>query len=84
MSSVDRLVLLEVYAAGEAPIPGADGHGLAQGIRERGRVNPVYANDPAEALEILAEVVRDDDLLLIQGAGNVSEITARLQSINEG
>jgi UDP-N-acetylmuramate--alanine ligase len=84
LSSVDRLVLLEVYAAGEAPIPGADGHALAQGIRERGRINPVYASDPAEALEILAEVVCDDDLLLIQGAGNVSEITARLQSINEG
>ncbi len=84
LSSVDRLVLLEVYAAGETPIPGADGHGLAQGIRERGRINPVYASDPGEAFEILVEVVCDDDVLLIQGAGNVSELSSRLRGGNEG
>ncbi len=84
LSMVDRLVLLEVYAAGEAPIAGADGHALAQGIRERGRVNPVYATDPAEAFEVLTEVVSDDDVLLIQGAGNVSELSTRLRAADAG
>jgi UDP-N-acetylmuramate--alanine ligase len=84
LSMVDRLVLLEVYAAGEAPIAGADAHALAQGIRERGRVNPVYASDPAEAFDILTETVSDDDVLLIQGAGNVSELSTRLQDANAG
>lgn len=84
LSQVDRLVLLEVYAAGEAPIPGADGHALAQGIRERGRVSPVFASDPDEALDLLTGLVADDDVVIVQGAGNVSGVSVRLRGGNEG
>ncbi len=75
LSSVDVLVLLEVYGAGEEPLPGADGRSLAQGIRQRGLVNPVYAESPEEALAILPGLVRDSDILLVQGAGNVNRIS---------
>jgi UDP-N-acetylmuramate--alanine ligase len=75
LSGVDVLVLLEVYGAGEEPLPGADGRSLAQGIRQRGLVNPVYAESPEEALAILPGLVRDGDILLVQGAGNVNRIS---------
>ena len=71
LSTVDALLLIEVYAAGETPIAGADSKGLARGIRARGRVEPVYAKSVAELPELLGAVLRDGDLLLTIGAGDV-------------
>jgi UDP-N-acetylmuramate--alanine ligase len=82
LSEVDALVLLDVYAAGEEPIPGADAKALCQGLRQRGSVNPTFAEDPQEALEVLCEIVRDDDILLVQGAGNVNQISLTLRGVN--
>jgi UDP-N-acetylmuramate--alanine ligase len=83
LSSVDKLILLEVYGAGEKPIPGADGRALAQGIRERGQLNPVYAADPAEALDLVRQLAEADDVIVVQGAGNVSQVSRRLRGDNE-
>ncbi len=81
LSGVDVLVLLEVYAAGEEVIPGADGKALCQGIRQRGGLNPVYAESPREALAILPGLARDGDVLLVQGAGNVNQISGELRGL---
>lgn len=81
LSDVDVLVLLEIYAAGEEPIPGADAKALCQGLRQRGAINPIYAEDPAEALALLPELVRDDDILMVQGAGNVNQISLSLRGV---
>ncbi len=83
LSLVDKLVLLDVYAAGEAPIVGADSRALCQGIRERGRVNPVRAADVAEAEDLLPRLIDEGDVLLVQGAGNVSQLSRRLRGDNE-
>src|SRR3546814_14795272 len=64
LSSVDALVLTEVYPAGEAPIAGADARSLARAIRTRGRVDPVVVNGPGDLTEVLADILQDDDLLL--------------------
>ena len=79
LSSVDELVLMDVYAAGEAPIAGADSKALASAIRKRGRVNPLYAADPDEALELLTNLMVTEDVLLVQGAGNVNLISNHLR-----
>ena len=42
LSSVDALLLTEVYAAGEAPIVAADGRSLARAIRVLGKVEPIF------------------------------------------
>ena len=75
LSQVDVLLVLEVYPAGEEPIIGADGKALCQGIRQRANLIPVFAEDPDEALTILHGIVESDDLLLVQGAGNVNRIS---------
>lgn len=79
LSEVDTLILLEVYSAGEAPIPGADSKALAQAIRQRGQVNPVYAQNPDEALALLPSLVKAREILLVQGAGNVNVISNSLR-----
>jgi UDP-N-acetylmuramate--alanine ligase len=84
LSTVDKLVLLEVYSAGEDYIAGADSHALSQGIRERGTINPVYAGNPAEAHDLLPNIIEDGDVLIVQGAGNVNQLSKRLRGDNEG
>ncbi len=79
LSEVDQLLLLDVYAAGEAPLPGADSRALARALRARGRVDPILAAAPGEVPALLPGIVRDGDVLLVQGAGNVGSLIARLQ-----
>ncbi len=78
LASVDALLLLEVYAAGEAVIPGADGQALSQGVRARGGVNPIFVTDVQEALAVLPSMVQEGDVVLVQGAGNVNQVSNRL------
>lgn len=78
LSSVDVLILLDVYAAGETPIAGADGKALSRSIRVRGQVDPVFVKNREELPTILAGIVQKDDVVLTMGAGNVGQIAAEL------
>jgi UDP-N-acetylmuramate--alanine ligase len=78
LSSADALLLTEVYPAGETPLPQADGRALARGIRARGRVQPVFVASVAEAPEALAQMLREGDVLLTLGAGDIGQLPALL------
>jgi UDP-N-acetylmuramate--alanine ligase len=78
ISDVDVLCLTEVYAAGEEPIAGADGRTLAGAVRARGKVNPVFVEDPFRLPDVLADVLEAGDVLLTLGAGNIGSISASL------
>jgi len=78
LSSVDVLVLSDVYAAGEAPIVAADGRSLAHAIRARGRTEPVFVENIADMPETIMNVVRDGDVVLTMGAGSISGVPAKL------
>jgi UDP-N-acetylmuramate--alanine ligase len=78
LSSVDALLLLDVYSAGETPIPGADGRTLSGSIRNRGRIDPIFVPEKTELLETLSEVLRDNDVLLMQGAGDIGALALDL------
>ena len=82
LSEVDQLVLVDVYSAGEAPISGADGKALCCGIRRRAGVEPLFAANPGVALDLLGKTVRDGDVVLVQGAGNVSQVSNRLRGLD--
>lgn len=79
LSTVDGLMLLDVYAAGEAAIAGADARALSQAIRQRGGLSPVFAATTDDALELLPAFVQEGDVLIVQGAGNVSAISRTLR-----
>ena len=78
LSSVDVLVLLDVYSAGEPPINGADGKALSRSIRTRGQVDPIFVRNREDLPTILAGIVDKGDVILTMGAGNVGQIAAEL------
>lgn len=80
LSSVDVLLMLDVYAANESPIEGADSKALCRSIRMRGQQEPVYVGETSKLPEILNSVLRDNDLLLTQGAGSVGSLAKTLQA----
>ena len=67
----DVLVLTEVYPAGEAPIANADARALIRAVRARGKVDPVLVEHPRELKNVLPPLLRDGDLLLVMGAGDI-------------
>jgi UDP-N-acetylmuramate--alanine ligase len=80
LSSVDALILVKIYSAGEQEIPGADSEALAAGIRQIGEVEPVLVSDPSEAREMVEALVNEGDVLIVQGAGNVSLVSTGMES----
>ncbi len=78
LSEADYLFLLDVYAAGEAPIANADSKSLARSIRQRGQVEPIYVSDSSQLAELLAANLRDGDMVITQGAGNIGAIARSL------
>jgi len=76
LSQVDQLLLLEVYSAGEDVIIGADSRALSRSIRNRGKVDPIFIEQHEEINEVLQETIKDGDILLTLGAGNVGAIGA--------
>lgn len=81
LTEVDALLMLDVYPAGEAPIPGADSRSLCRTIRNRGKIDPILVSDPAQVATMLAPVLTGNDLILVQGAGNVGKIARYLSEI---
>ena len=79
LSKCDQLILLEVYSAGETPIAGADSRSLARSIRQRGLVDPIFAGSIEDVPEILKGIVRDGDVVVTQGAGNIGRLAKILQ-----
>jgi UDP-N-acetylmuramate--alanine ligase len=74
LSDVDALLLTDVYPAGEAPIAGADAKALARAVRARGRIDPVLVGSVRDLPALLADVLKDGDLLLLLGAGDIGHV----------
>jgi UDP-N-acetylmuramate--alanine ligase len=79
----DVLVVMDIYPAGEAPIPGVHARDLAEGIAAHGHREVRYMNgDRAAIVDYLCESTRSGDLVLTLGAGDVgalgAEVLARL------
>lgn len=82
LSSCDVLILLEVYAAGEDPIAGADSRSLTRSIRQRGQVEPVFAESIEDVPKLLGAIVTEGDVVIAQGAGNVGRLAQDLSGMN--
>ena len=78
LSTADALLLTEVYSAGEARIAHYDGRALARAIRERGKLSPVFVKNVAALPGVLPDVLRDGDLLLTLGAGDIGTLPGLL------
>jgi UDP-N-acetylmuramate--alanine ligase len=75
----DVLIVMDIYAAGEAAIPGVTAEDLADGIRAHGHRDVTYlGNDRTRVVEHLSEIVRRGDLVITLGAGDVSQLGPEL------
>ena len=83
LAQCDVLLLLEVYPAGEKPIPGADARALCRAIRARGTVDPILVAEPAAVRDTLATLVREGDLLMLLGAGSIGRVAESLDYLPE-
>ncbi len=78
LSTVDVLLLTEVYSAGEAPIVAADGRALMRAVRVSGRTEPIFVEQSADFPVAIEAVVKAGDVMLIMGAGSIGTLAATL------
>jgi UDP-N-acetylmuramate--alanine ligase len=78
LSSVDALLLADVYAAGEAPIVAADGRALARALRVAGKVEPVFVENIADMPLRVREIAHDGDVVITMGAGSVGGVPQKI------
>ncbi|MEM1114549.1 MAG: UDP-N-acetylmuramate--L-alanine ligase [Pseudomonadota bacterium] len=78
LGDCDALLLLDVYAAGEEPITGADSRSLARSIRQRGRLDPIFVETIQDVPAVLAGVLCAGDVVVTQGAGDVGKLPSLL------
>jgi len=74
LSTADVLLVTEVYSAGETPIAGADGRAICRAVRSRGHIEPVFVPRVEELAAPLVDLLRDGDVVLAMGAGNISAV----------
>jgi UDP-N-acetylmuramate--alanine ligase len=78
LSEADLLCVTEVYAAGEAAIAGADGRAICRAVRSRGQLEPLFVEKVEELPAALKDLIRDGDVVLAMGAGNISNVAHAL------
>jgi UDP-N-acetylmuramate--alanine ligase len=78
LSTVDALVLTEVYPAGEAPIVAADGRALTRAVRVAGRIEPVFVESVADLPSAIRALARDGDVVVTMGAGSIGQTPGKL------
>src|SRR5204863_2613567 len=71
LSTVDALVLADVYPAGEPPLVAADGRALARAVRVAGKVEPVFVEQVADVPDAIRAIVRAGDVVVTMGAGSI-------------
>ncbi|MEZ5616125.1 MAG: UDP-N-acetylmuramate--L-alanine ligase [Rhodocyclaceae bacterium] len=78
LTTVDLLLLAEVYPAGEAPVVAADGRALVRAIRVTGALEPIFVEDIGEMPQQILNVARDGDVVLTMGAGSIGGVPGKL------
>jgi UDP-N-acetylmuramate--alanine ligase len=81
LSTVDLLLLAEVYPAGEAPIVAADARSLARAVRVGGRIEPVFVEDIGAMPAAILDAARDGDVVITMGAGSIGAVPAQLKEM---
>lgn len=81
LSTVDALLLTEVYSAGEAPIVAADTRSLIRAIRVNGKVEPRFVEATDELPATILESVQPGDVVVVMGAGNIGSVAAKTREL---
>ena len=82
LSTVDGLLLTEVYAAGEAPIVAADGRALVRAVRVAGKIEPVFVDSVAALPQGILAYVQAGDVVLNMGAGSIGAVPGKVLDLS--
>ncbi len=72
-NDADTVIVAHVYAAGEAPIPGADRDALVQALRAHGHRQVVPLDDAQDLARMIRRLVEPGDIIVCLGAGNITQ-----------
>jgi len=84
LSTVDALLLAEVYPAGEPPIVAADGRALARAVRVAGKVEPVFVERIEDMPAAIMQTALDGDVVVTMGAGSIGNVPAQVVKLGGG
>ena len=82
MARADVLWLSEIYAAGETPIPAADGRALSRAMRVAGHEALVFVDDIQKMAQVIADNAQDGDVVMCMGAGSIGQVPAQVLALN--
>ncbi|MBT6284238.1 MAG: UDP-N-acetylmuramate--L-alanine ligase, partial [Rhodospirillaceae bacterium] len=71
-NDADTVIVADIYAAGEAPMPGIDRDALVDGIRARGHRHVVPLDDADSLASLVADLAKPNDFVICLGAGNIT------------
>ena len=78
MNDASTVIVADVYAAGEAPIPGVTRDALVDGLRARGHRSVVPLPAPERLAEMVFAMAKPGDFVMCLGAGNITQWAAAL------
>ncbi len=81
MARADVLWLSEIYAAGEAPIPAADGRALSRAMRVAGHEALVFVDDIQKMAQVIVDNAQDGDVVMCMGAGSIGQVPAQVLAL---
>jgi len=81
LSTIDAVLLTEVYSAGESPIIAADTRSLIRAIRVTGKVEPIFVETTDELPEAILNLVQEHDVVIVMGAGSIGQVAAKTKSL---
>jgi UDP-N-acetylmuramate--alanine ligase len=73
MNDAGTVIVADVYAAGEKPVPGVDRDALVEGLRARGHRSVVPLPGPEHLAEMVHAIARSGDFVVCLGAGNITQ-----------
>jgi UDP-N-acetylmuramate--alanine ligase len=77
-NQADKLIIMDIYAAGEKPIPGVSGQTLYEGVKKHGHKDVTFISDREKVIEHLATNLKKGDIMITLGAGDVWKIGEQL------
>ncbi|MCG3111458.1 MAG: UDP-N-acetylmuramate--L-alanine ligase [Candidatus Manganitrophus sp. SB1] len=83
-TDADHLILTDIYAAGEPPIPGIDGERLCQAVAASGHPDVMFLRDRAEMLAAVEKKAKPGMMVITLGAGDIWKLGKAFLSGSEG
>lgn len=81
LSTVDAVLLTEVYSAGEPPIVAADTRSLIRSIRIAGKVEPLFVETTDALPAAILNIAQADDVVIVMGAGSIGQVASKTREL---